>query len=119
MLVFLIITCYHHRGHNDTKVTVKFQVNFSKIVYISDWSFKEATLIKQLGGGTEVQAGDEGLLYVTLINELTGAEESGTVCAEKGTFSRQAGRLMCQSMGFVVGEGFYSGIFPNYKYVTQ
>ena len=89
------------------------------IVYISDWSFKEATLIKQLGGGTEVQAGNEGLLYVTLVNELTGAEESGTVCAEKGTFSRQAGRLMCQSMGFVVGEGFYSGIFPNYKYVTE
>ena len=83
---------------------------------LSDWEFKEATLIRQLDNGNLVQTGDEGLLYVTLVSRETGEERRGTVCHDG--FNTQAARLFCQKMGHEVEEGVW-GSHPDYKYVSE
>ena len=83
---------------------------------LSDWEFKEATLIRQLNNGTVVQTGDEGLLYVTLVTKQTREERRGTVCGDE--FNTQAARLFCQNMGHVVEEGDW-GSHLDYKYVSK
>ena len=83
---------------------------------LSDWEFKEATLMRQLDNGTVVQTGDEGLLYVTLVNKQTREERQGTVCHDK--FNTQAARLFCQNIGYEVEEGGWGSHF-NYKYVSE
>ena len=83
---------------------------------LSDWEFKEATLMRQLDNGTVVQTGDEGLLYVTLVTKQTREERRGTVCHDK--FNMQAARLFCQNMGYEVEEGAW-GSNPDYKYVSE
>ena len=84
-------------------------------IILSDWEFKEATLIRQLDNGTVVQTGDEGLLYVTLVTKQTREERRGTVCDDE--FNTQAARLFCQNMGYEVEEGVW-GSDPDYKYVA-
>ena len=86
------------------------------ITLLSDWEFKEATLIRQLDNGTVGQIGDEGLLYVTVVNEKTREERRGTVCHDG--FNTQAARLFCQNMGYEVEEGVW-GSYPDYKYVSE
>ena len=86
------------------------------ITLFSDWEFKEAILIRQLDNGTVVQTGDEGLLYVTLVNQQTREERRGTVCHNK--FNTQAARLFCQNMGYEVEEGVW-GSHPDYNYVSK
>ena len=81
---------------------------------LSDWEFKEATLIRQLDNGNLFQTGDEGLLYVTLLSRETGEERRGTVCLDK--FNTQAARLFCQNMGYEVEEGVWGS---HYKYVSE
>ena len=83
---------------------------------LSDWEFKEATLMRQLDNGTVVQTGDEGLLYVTLVTKQTREERRGTVCHDK--FNTQAARLFCQNMGHEV-EGGVLGSHPDYEYVSE
>ena len=83
-------------------------------IILSDWEFKEATLIRQLDNGTLVQTGDEGLLYVTLVTKETREERRGTVCDDE--FNKQAARLFCQNMGYEVEEGVWGGN-PVFKYV--
>ena len=85
-------------------------------IILSDWEFKEATLIRQLDNGTVVQTGDEGLLYVTLVTKQTREERQGTVCDDM--FNTQASRLFCQNMGYEVEEGVW-GSHPDYKYVSM
>ena len=82
---------------------------------LSDWEFKEATLIRQLDNGTVVQTGDEGLLYVTLVTRQTREERRGTVCDDE--FNTQAARLFCQNMGYEAEEGVW-GKNPVFKYVA-
>ena len=83
---------------------------------LSEWEFKEASLIKQLDNGTIVQTGDEGLLYVTLVNNQTKEEIRGTVCHDQ--FNTYAARLFCENMGHEVEEGVW-GSDPDYKYVSK
>ena len=83
---------------------------------LSDWEIQEAFLIRQLDNGTVVQTGDEGLLYVTLVNNQTREERQGTVCHDR--FNTQAARLFCQNMGYVVEEGVW-GSRPDHKYVSE
>ena len=83
---------------------------------LSDWEFKEATLMRQLDNGTVVQTGDEGLLYVTLVTKQTREERRGTVCHDE--FNTQAARLFCQNMGYEVEEEVW-GSNPDYKYVSE
>ena len=83
---------------------------------LSDWEFKEATLMRQLDNGTVDQTGNEGLLYVTLVNRQTREVRRGTVCDDK--FNTQAARLFCQNMGYEVEEGVW-GSHPDYKYVSM
>ena len=72
--------------------------------------------MRQLDNGTVVQTGDEGLLYITLVNNQTRDEKRGTVCRDK--FNTQAALLFCQNMGYEVEEGVW-GSTPDYKYVSE
>ena len=72
------------------------------------------TLISQIGNSTEVQTGDEGLLYVTLVNKQTEEEKKGTVCND--FFSQQAALLFCKKMGYQVQDGIFNSK-PGFKYV--
>ena len=89
------------------------------IVYISDWEFKEATLIRELDDGTVVPNGEEGLLFVTLISKQTGEERRGTVCDDG--FKKQAAQLFCRSMGYRVADSLSLewGIPLDYRYVSM
>ena len=83
---------------------------------ISVWEFKEATLIRLIGNSTEVQTGDEGLLYVTLVNKQTEEEKKGMVCDDY--FNQQSARLFCKNMGYDVKEGVF-GKYEDPKYVPK
>ena len=85
-------------------------------MYISEWEFKEATLVRQLENGTVALNGDEGLLYVTLVSNKTGEERRGTVCDDH--FNINAARLFCESMGYRVRNGVW-GSHSSYKYGLQ
>ena len=72
--------------------------------------------MRQLDNGTVVQTGNEGLLYVTIINKRTREERRGKVCHDM--FNAQAARLFCQNMGYEVEEGVW-GTHSDYKYVSK
>ena len=91
-------------------------LNQAVITIFSDWEWKKATLIRKFDIGTIVKTGDEGLLYVTLVNNQTREERRGTVCHDK--FNTQAARLFCQNMGYEVEEGVW-GNRPYYKYLSR
>ena len=101
-----------------TSLYPNFDVNRVRqnLVYISDWEFKDATLVRQLDNGTVASNGDEGLLFVTLVSNKTGEERRGTVC--RNDFNTNAARLFCQSMGYDVRDGVW-GRRPSYKYVSR
>ena len=69
-------------------------------------------------GETVVQKGNEGLLYVTLVDKHTAEEKSGTVCDNGYTFNMRATRLFCQKMGYLVDEGAW-GKHANFRYVLE
>ena len=82
---------------------------------LSDWWFKEATLIRSLVNGTVVQAGDEGLLYVTLFNNQTQKEKKGTVCHDG--FNVDTARMFCKHVGYQVEEVLWGS--DQNKYVPE
>ena len=84
--------------------------------HFSDWEFKEAILVRLKGNSTEVQTGDEGLLYVTLVNKQTEEEKKGMVCDDY--FNQQSARLFCKNMGYDVKEGVF-GKYKDPKYVPK
>ena len=63
-----------------------------------------------------INNGEEGLLYVTLVNKHTEEEKKGTVCDDR--FNTRAARLFCQNMGYLVEEGVW-GSNPTPKYVAK
>ena len=79
--------------------------------------FKDAILVRQHDNGTVAPSGDEGLLYVKIVNKQTGEKKRGTVC-DYYYFNMQATRLFCQNMGYPVKEGVF-GSQSSYEYVPE
>ena len=84
---------------------------------ISDWEFKEANLVRHYNGDL-VPSGDEGLLYVTIVNHKTGDEKSGTVCSTT-SFNVHTAGVFCQHMGYNVKEPYLGINLQVNKYVPE